>query len=142
MAISREEALKLLKGGSESVAEWNRRREGGEAIPSLRGADLTMANLSNANLSNASLREASLRGADLTMANLSNANLSNASLREASLRGANLSGADLRGVTGLTRKQLRRREIGSSPTAILSLHVAPTFPKNEHALGSHHGDFE
>ena len=28
-----DEALRLLKGGPDGVAEWNRRREAGEKIP-------------------------------------------------------------------------------------------------------------
>ena len=50
MAISREEALKLLRGGEEGVAEWNRRRRAGEEIPDLRMADLRCADLSGADL--------------------------------------------------------------------------------------------
>ena len=33
MKISRDDALKLLRGGPEGVAEWNRRRVAGEEIP-------------------------------------------------------------------------------------------------------------
>lgn len=36
--MDRDEALRLLEGGPEGVAEWNRRREAGEEIPDL-GAD-------------------------------------------------------------------------------------------------------
>ena len=39
-AMDRNEALRLLKGGSEGVAEWNRRRKAGEEIPDL-GADFS-----------------------------------------------------------------------------------------------------
>ena len=33
--MNRDEALKLLNGGKEGIAEWNRCREGGEEIPEL-----------------------------------------------------------------------------------------------------------
>jgi len=99
---------------------------------SLRGADLrwanlTVANLGGANLSRANLAEASLRNASLIAANLGHTYLRRANLGRAYLRGADLSGAnlteadltevlfgntlllqgtDLRGVKGLTKKQL------------------------------------
>ena len=38
--MDRDEALRLLKGGPEGVAEWNRRRKAGEGISDLRKADL------------------------------------------------------------------------------------------------------
>jgi hypothetical protein len=38
--MDRDEAMRLLKGGSEGVAEWNRRRKVGEEILSLAGARL------------------------------------------------------------------------------------------------------
>ena len=38
--MDREEAFRLLWGGPKGVAEWNRRRKTGEAIPDLRGTDL------------------------------------------------------------------------------------------------------
>ncbi len=98
--MDRDEALKLLKGGPEGIAEWNRRREGREEIPNLSRANLRDANLSGANLSGADLIGADLRGADLHDANLSDAdlsgaNLSGANLNDADLSGANLSSADL-----------------------------------------------
>lgn len=98
----------------------------------LRKADLRLANLIGANLRLADLIVADLRGANLTLANLKGANLfwarlgeaklgeanlSRADLRLADLKGANLDSAqflesvqldktDLRGVSGLTAKQL------------------------------------
>jgi uncharacterized protein YjbI with pentapeptide repeats len=84
--------------------------------------NLSGANLWEANLSKADLRETNLSGAYLYQADLSGAtlqqvNLQGADLRKANLSGANLSGTvledsllldgtDLRGVTGLTKKQL------------------------------------
>ena len=41
--MDRDEALKLLKGGSEGVAKWNRRRKVDENIPDLSGAYLWWA---------------------------------------------------------------------------------------------------
>src|SRR5947208_1772889 len=64
--MTREEALKLLRGGPDGVKGWNRRRKAGEAIPSLSRADLRGADLSQAGLSQADLRRAGLSGADLT----------------------------------------------------------------------------
>ena len=43
--ITRDEALELLQGGEDDVAEWNRRREAGDQIPNLSGVDLSEANL-------------------------------------------------------------------------------------------------
>jgi hypothetical protein len=43
--MDRDEALKLVRGGKEGVAEWNERRARGEPIPDLREADLREANL-------------------------------------------------------------------------------------------------
>ncbi len=91
-----DEALRLLRGGTEGVTEWNRRRSEGEEIPELTEADLTGANLRGANLTGANLRGANLGGADLLLADLPGANLSRAYLSRANLRGANLRGANLR----------------------------------------------
>ena len=98
--MDRVEALRLLKGGPEGVAEWNQRREAGEEIPhlreaDLRGANLIRANLREANLGKADLGRAALVGADLREANLVGAHLVRTYLGRADLRGANLSGADL-----------------------------------------------
>jgi uncharacterized protein YjbI with pentapeptide repeats len=98
--MDRDEALTLLRGGPEGIAEWNRRRSAGEEIPDLIGADLIGAHLAGAHFAGAHLGEADLRvahlgGADLRGANLSGANLIRADLGGANLRGANLSGANL-----------------------------------------------
>jgi uncharacterized protein YjbI with pentapeptide repeats len=100
--MDRVEALKLLKGRPDGVAEWNRRRDAGEQSPSLREANLIRAtligvNLSRASLNGADLSVAILSDADLRGANLSDADLSGANLRDADLRGADLSRADLSG---------------------------------------------
>src|SRR3954467_14460998 len=43
--MDREEALGLLKGGEQGIAEWNRRRKAGESIPDFSDADLSGAHL-------------------------------------------------------------------------------------------------
>ena len=128
--MDRNEALRLLKGGPEGVAEWNRRRAG-ELVPGLGGADLGGASLAGANFGGANfggpklfggfnLAEANLAGADLGWANLNEANLRKASLNGTSLIGvdlagaklneADLSGADLR-VANLRRADLRKADL-------------------------------
>ena len=61
--MDRDEALRLLTGGPEGVAEWNRRREAGEGIPDLREARLDGARLDGARLNRASLDGAILNRA-------------------------------------------------------------------------------
>ncbi|MBN2560811.1 MAG: toll/interleukin-1 receptor domain-containing protein [Phycisphaerae bacterium] len=96
--MDRDEALKLLRGGPEGVAEWNRLLEGGEEIPDLEDAflinsDLRAADLRGAFLVGVSFYHADLRGADLVSAQLSRADFRGADLRGTALRHANLSGA-------------------------------------------------
>lgn len=93
--MDREEGIKFLKGGTGGVAEWNRRRDMNEKIPSLRGADLMHADLLGVNLSNMDLIGAELRGTKLGMANLSGASLQLANLSGADLQKANLSRAHI-----------------------------------------------
>jgi hypothetical protein len=95
--MDRDEALRLLKGGRDGIAEWNRRRDADEPIPHLEQADLREANLGDADLSLANLGRANLSRADLSLANINGANLNWANLREANLSGANLSGANVSG---------------------------------------------
>ena len=45
-----DEALDLLRGGTDGIAEWNRRWADGEEIPDLRGAKLLRAKLTHADL--------------------------------------------------------------------------------------------
>jgi hypothetical protein len=95
-----EDAIKLLKGGEEGIAEWNRRREYREWIPTLEQTNLSDADLSRADLSKVNLNYANLSGACLALANLSDVDLSDANLREADfyaarLTRANFSGANL-----------------------------------------------
>ncbi len=116
--MTRDEALKLLRGGAEGISEWNRRRDEGEAIPSLQGAKLAGVTLAGANLSGADLRDAILNGARIIQADFRGAKLDrvqliqadiarvdfrdasltevilvDSALRSADLKGARLSGA-------------------------------------------------
>jgi uncharacterized protein YjbI with pentapeptide repeats len=116
--MDRDEALKLLRGGEQGIAEWNRRRASGEKIPDLIGAGLRRANLSQADLrqadlSRAGLSLADLRQADLRQANLVGANLSQADLRQADLRQAGLSQADL-SQADLSRAYLREANLSQA----------------------------
>jgi uncharacterized protein YjbI with pentapeptide repeats len=95
--MDRDEAIRLLKGGEEGIAEWNRRREEGEEIPLLVEFDVRQADLGRANLRWANLSRANLWGANLCQANLSNADLIQANAHWAKFDRANFIGADLRG---------------------------------------------
>jgi uncharacterized protein YjbI with pentapeptide repeats len=90
----------------------------------LSGANLNEAQLLEANLKRANLREAILAGSNLREANLREANLSRATFSGADLSGADLSGADLsgaylddavygpvnlKGIKGVTVKQLEKQ---------------------------------
>jgi uncharacterized protein YjbI with pentapeptide repeats len=92
-AMDRDEALTLLN--ESRIREWNRRRETGEGISPLNGADLRAADLRAADLRATDLRATDLRAAELSAAKLSGADLSGADLSAAKLRTADLSGADL-----------------------------------------------
>jgi hypothetical protein len=93
--MDRDEAIKLLKGGKDGIAEWNRRRGDSVVPPELRGAIFFCGKLSGPNLSDANLVGADLSGANLNGANLSRATLIGANLSGASLIHANLNGASL-----------------------------------------------
>ena len=102
--MDRDEAIKLLKGGKEGIAEWNRRRRLDEGMPDLSGANLGGADFSGAILGGTELNAAVLRGvvfslanltgADLIMADLRNARFIETTLIDANLHKANLSGAE------------------------------------------------
>src|SRR5271165_5766802 len=98
--MDRDEAIKLLKGGKEGVAEWNLLRLPTQPIPDLSNADLQGTNLIGANLFSAALENADMRGALLVKANLSQArmrgvDLVGAALNEATLHQTSLIKADL-----------------------------------------------
>jgi hypothetical protein len=92
--MDRDEALKLLQGGPDGVAEWNRRRSAGESIP-----DLCNVSLAKSSLRGARLDEVNLNGADLRWADLKGAKFRDAKLAGADFRWAHLDGADLRGAS-------------------------------------------
>lgn len=105
VGMDRNEALELLRGGVDGVAEWNRLKEKGEKIPSLADVDLSDANLSyarlggvnfsRANLANARCRDTYLSHARFIGANLNGAYLGHSDLNGADFTGANLNRADL-----------------------------------------------
>ncbi|MBZ5639190.1 MAG: toll/interleukin-1 receptor domain-containing protein [Acidobacteriia bacterium] len=104
--MDRHEALRLLRGGQEGIAEWNRRYQEAESVPDLPPEDLRDADLRGADLRYANLRYANLQSADLGIANLRDGNLQGADLRRANLQGAYLGTANLRG-TDLRGADLR-----------------------------------
>ena len=93
--MDREEALRLLRGGAEGIAEWNHRCKAGDDIPNLSECSLVGVDLSDANLRNALLMFADVRGSNLSRANLIDADLSHADLGGANLSDADLGGANL-----------------------------------------------
>jgi Pentapeptide repeats (8 copies) len=106
--MDRDEALRLLEGGPEGVAEWNRRREAGEEIPNLSEADLTGARLVGARLVGARLDRARLVGARLVGARLVGARLDGARCG-----GTTFANVDLSEVKGLDQiKHLGPSTIG------------------------------
>ncbi len=94
--MDRDEAMELLRGGAEGIAEWNQRRNAGEPIPDLSKADLSKADLTGAHLTGADLRGAHLTGADLRGTDLSKADLSGATCE-----GTIFADVDLSQVEGL-----------------------------------------
>ena len=145
------EAVGLLTGGVEGIAEWNRRRSDGEPIPplhfaNLRFADLRSAHLRYLDLSLIDLQGAVLAGVDLRACRLHGTALCRADLRKADLRGiiadgitradqfpndiassqdlgADFAGADLRG-TDLSRARLRGNNLESADLRGASLRGA------------------
>lgn len=95
--ITKDEAIKLLRGGKEGIKEWNRRRDAGEEIPNLSGVMLAGARLGGpeSTVAEGTVSAYSVRGADLSHANLSSAILIGTGLQHADLEGANLDGAHL-----------------------------------------------
>jgi uncharacterized protein YjbI with pentapeptide repeats len=118
--MTRDEAVKLLRGGPKGIARWNhQKRRQPPARLDLRGVNLTDAWLEGvdmsaversdrtkadvpdlsgailvrANLARANLFEAAMAGADLTGAHLNRANLEGADLSRAMLTGAVLIGS-------------------------------------------------
>ena len=110
--MTEEEAIKMLRGGIQGIAEWNKRRASGEEVSDLTGADLPGADLPgtrtgpligsmdtvmSANLTGLTLRRASFFGANLSFVQFRGADLSQADFQNANLTGANFVDADLTG---------------------------------------------
>jgi uncharacterized protein YjbI with pentapeptide repeats len=93
--MDRDKAIKLLRGGQEGIAEWNRNRPRGLDVPDLEWADLVGAYLADADLIFANLANANLSRATFTRANFANANLTNANLSEGRFYATDLNGANL-----------------------------------------------
>ena len=70
-AVDRDEALNLLRGGPEGIAEWNRRRVAGDVNRELDGVQLAEADLQAANLRGVSFIKANFHRAKLRSADLS-----------------------------------------------------------------------
>jgi hypothetical protein len=89
--ITTEEALAMLRGGTDGIRRWN------EFWAPFRqdGPDLTWANLVMANLSGIEMESANLVGARLYEADLTDARLLDADLSHANLEAADLSRTDL-----------------------------------------------
>ncbi len=97
--MTRDEAIKLLRGGQEGIEEWNQRRHDGLQIPNLSGANLADVNLSGFGSGDCEpdvgVMAFIAAGANLIEADLSHAVFANANLDGANLKGANLIGARL-----------------------------------------------
>jgi dihydroxyacetone kinase DhaKLM complex PTS-EIIA-like component DhaM len=95
--MDRDEALKLLLGGTQGVRTWNEQDSTKDEIPNLGGANLAGANLDGVRLRKVNLYRAKLSGTRLVRASLYRANLVRADLTGADLTGADLTGANLAG---------------------------------------------
>ena len=110
--MDRDEMLRLLRGGPDSIAEWNQRKSWKEDIPNIAGLDQAEADLKGIDLSGIQLNYWNLAGACLTNANLAEsvffrAILADAKVDHACLLRARLDGASLKR-TDFTSSDLRR----------------------------------
>ena len=141
-AMTRDEAIKLLKGGPGGVAEWNRQREATrtrhpppdyELAPHLalwpvniRETEYEPVNLDRIDLRGVALHGANLANASLWGADFTHAGLANVTLVKSSLVGAVLAGADLRNANlqfaDLRQAVLRDADLSSSQLADVVLH--------------------
>jgi hypothetical protein len=94
--MDRDEAIQLLKGGSDRIREWNKWRRRRGKLPDLSGSNFRVADLRGADL-----RRADLSGADLRLADLRLADLSGAALSEAKCFATTFGSIDLSEVRGL-----------------------------------------
>jgi len=83
--MTREEAIRLLKGGPEGVQEWNRRRENDTSRLDLCGADFSNTTITQAVLSNVDLASANFSGANLRSIELVDCDMSSVSLIRANI---------------------------------------------------------
>lgn len=90
--MTREEALRLLRGGAEGIATWN-----GLQSDEVAECNISRSDLRHVDLSTAILRKANLGNSNLSMANLTDADLSGAVLSNVDFTNANLTGAILQG---------------------------------------------
>lgn len=126
--MDRDEASRLLRGGSRGIGEWNRRRRDRETVPNLKKCDLSRADLRGVDLSGTNLRRTDLRGALLARAKLRRAVLHQANLcgvraSESDLRGADLSQADLSSAD-FSRADLRAATLNGATLIDFRLHQA------------------
>lgn len=112
--MERDEAERLLRGGSSGVDEFNSRREAGWGLRSLEGIQLSEAALiSGAGSGAVNLSGARLYEACFDSAKMSNANLRGAKCDHASFKGAVLSKADLRHAE-LIHVQLQKADLSDA----------------------------
>jgi uncharacterized protein YjbI with pentapeptide repeats len=102
MDMDSDEAIRLLRGGSDGVNEWNSRHHVHDGIEThvqtdLEGVDLSNLMLEGVHFSRANLRKAKLVRAKLSGACLYDAELYRADLAEADLQSANLRSAKMFG---------------------------------------------
>jgi uncharacterized protein YjbI with pentapeptide repeats len=93
---TKDEIIRMLQGGPETMSAWHALRFETVQLPSLRGATLGAAKLVAWDLKGLDLQEADLNLADLTKATLTEATLLQATLVGTTLIGANLSSTDFR----------------------------------------------
>ncbi len=131
--MTRDEALELLRGGQDGVAEWNQRRQAGDVPVSPRGilqpTDLTGVDLAGVDLTGALLNNTDFRDADLTGAILRRADVTtssfhgSASLRETDFTEANMQCSVLMGAQ-LERAKLVKANLGKANLTSANLSYA------------------
>ena len=106
-SMTQDQAVEMLKGGKDGIAEWNRLRqevhdgsyfdwEQGNDIPSLGGANFRNTDLTGADLTGARLIGAHFFETNLTETEFYKADLTKADFSYAILKGTNLDVADLK----------------------------------------------
>src|ERR1051326_9095821 len=92
--MANEQAVRALRGGTDSWSKWRKGRRG--AID-LRGADLTRLRFSGGSLINVDFDRATLCGADLRFTTIEDCALYGGDLSRADLRGADIVECALEG---------------------------------------------